>query len=497
MGVPFTDIKSLYIDGRWEKPTTGLADPVYNPATEEVIGEAPVGGKADVEAAVGAAREAFDRGPWPRMSYGERISVLRRFSAALETREQKIRALLRAEAGSTDVLTNATQWGAIPKLFDHTLKLAEHVTDEPLPLDITPNAINANAPPRLTQGVVIREPRGVVAAVTPYNFPLQMNIQKIAPALVTGNTVVLKPSPFTPFSALLLGEVAHEVCLPKGVLNIVTGGIEAGELLTTAPQVDMVTFTGSDTVGAAIMAQAAPTLKRIHFELGGKSALIVRADANIEMAAMIAVSNIALHAGQGCALNTRWIVHNSIRPAFVAACRQTVPHFKIGNPDDPTSVVGPLIREGARKRTEGFVEGALEAGARLVVGGRRPEGLKKGWFYEPTIFDDVDNRSRLAQFEVFGPIGAIIGFDTDDEAVELANDSNFGLHGGIVTSDIVKGIDLARRIRTGQVWINGGSGGMQMSIPFGGYKRSGIGREMGPHWLDEFLEIKAISCPIM
>lgn len=495
MSIPYTDIDKLYINGEWVPPSTSLTDPVFNPATEEVIGNAPVGVEADVEAAVSAARDAFDKGPWPRMTFAERVVVLRKFFAALEARKDKIFLLLRAEVGSTDILTSAIQWAGIPISVNHALDLGTKVHDEALPLEMTPSPMDPSSR-TASSGISLREPYGVVACITPYNFPLLMNVSKIAPALVTGNTVVLKPSPFTPYSALMLGQIADEVGLPKGVLNIITGGAEAGALLTTSRGVDMITFTGSDVVGSSIMAQAAPTLKRVHFELGGKSALIVRADANLQFAAQTAVTQISIHAGQGCALNTRWIVHNSVRAEFAEMCKQIAGFMKIGDPSDPTSIVGPLIREQARARTERFVEEALDAGSRLVFGGSRPVGLTKGYFYTPTLFDDVDNMSTLAQKEVFGPIGAMMGFDTDDEAIRLSNQSDFGLQGGIISADVATAIDMARQIRTGQVWINGGAGGFAVGSPMGGYKRSGIGREYGPDWLNDFMEQKGIIYPV-
>ena len=493
---PFAVPDKLYIRGRWEEATGKTFEPVFNPATGEVLAEAPVAAVGDVVAAADAAREAFDKGPWPRMSMAERIAVLERFLTVLESREAEMRMVLRLEAGSTDMLTSGSQWGAVPILFRHGLALAALMEDQTTPLWHVPD-MSGSGKTIVSSAIITYDPIGVIAAITPYNFPLLSNVTKLVPALVTGNTLVLKPSPFTPFCALILGEVAQAAGLPPGVLNIITGGADAGAALTTDPRVDMITFTGSDTVGAGIMAQAAPSLKRVHFELGGKSALIVMPDADLVAAAQIAVGNISMHAGQGCGLTTRWLVHNSIRPAFAEIAKQVVQHMKVGDPADPTAVVGPLIREQARARSERFVSEALDSGARLVFGGKRPEGLPDGgYFFEPTLFDDVDNASALAQKEIFGPVGAMIGFDTPEEAVDLANASDFGLHGGIFSGDTAKALEMARQIRTGQVWINGGPGGLAPTLPFGGYKRSGVGREQGPNWLREFVEEKAIAYPI-
>lgn len=490
------DYDKLYINGEWSRSVRTEFEPVFNPATGDVIGEAPVAEVADVEAAIAAARHAFDHGPWPHMSMSERISILEKFLNGLLEREKLFREVLRLEVGSTEIVSDLVQWGLMPSIFRYGLDLAARMRDKSLPLVSGPNPANPSGPPLVSGAISVYDPKGVVAAITPYNLPLVINIGKIVPALVTGNTVVLKPSQFTPYLALMLGEVASEIGLPKGTLNIVTGGVLAGEALTSHPDVDMITFTGSDTVGAAIMAQAAPTLKRLHFELGGKSALIVRADADLAAAAAFAVGNIAFNAGQGCRTNSRWLVHNSVRSKFIEIARQLVSQMKIGNPADPTSFVGPLIREQARAKTERFVEEALAAGSRLIFGGKRPEGLDRGYFYEPTLFDDVDNSSGLAQNEVFGPVGAMMGFDTDDEAVALANASNFGLHGGIFSTETATALDMARRIRSGQVWINGGPVTFAETLPFGGCKRSGFGREFGENWLLEFLEEKAIAFPI-
>jgi len=489
MNLPLKVSNSVYIGGQWTK-AGGEPEPVINPATEEVIGLAPVGTKAEVEAAIAAARDAFDKGPWPRMSPEERGAKLREFHAALAARRTDICRLLMLEAGTVASL--------MPLQFDFPMMLAKDALergaryrDTPLPPGTVPSPAGGK---NLVGGVIRREPVGVIAAITPYNFPYFLNVVKLFPALVTGNTVVLKPSPYTPFSALIVAEAAAEVGLPAGVFSVVTGGKEVGEMMTTDPRVDLITFTGSDAVGSLIAAQGAPTLKRLHLELGGKSALIIRGDANLPAAVMAGMSYLT-HCGQGCALTTRHIVHNSIRKAYVEAMATAHAAMKLGDPSDPTVNLGPLIRESQRARVEHFVEEGLKSGATLVTGGRRPKGLDKGFFFEPTLFDNVDNRSTLAQQEVFGPVAAVIGFDTDAEAVDLANDSEFGLSGGIFSSDLGAAFDMACAIRTGGVSINGGGSapGSPILAPFGGYKRSGIGREWGEEGLNAYTELKSIS----
>lgn len=494
MGTPFTLIDKLFIDGRWEAATGGT-EAVLNPATEAVIGHAPVGDRGAAEAAVAAARQAFDHGPWPRMAMAERADVMRRFHQALQARRTQIAELIVAEVGCAQAITQPMQ---VDAPLGHLLSAIEHVARDDtqyIPVEASTNPFDPSGPMVLGGGAIVREPVGVVTGITAYNFPFLLNLAKLTPALLAGNTLVLKPSPFTPFSALLLGEVAEEIGLPKGVLNIVTGGAEVGTTLTTDERVDMVTFTGSEAVGAAIMAQAAPSLKRVHLELGGKSALIVRADADIQQAAATAVMGLTINAGQGCALLTRLLVHNSVRQAFGEAARAVASQWKIGNPSDPAVMMGPLIRDAQRSKVEHYIQLGRDEGARLIHGGGRPQGLDKGFFTEITLFDEVDNRMQIAQDEIFGPVGAIIGFDSDEEAVAIANDSRYGLNGGILTADSAKAYEIARQIRAGSVMINGGAGRMAYA-PIGGYKRSGIGREYGPDWLREYQQEKTILYPV-
>ncbi|MDB5985172.1 MAG: aldehyde dehydrogenase family protein [Nevskia sp.] len=480
--------KALYIGGEWITLAAGAMEPVINPATEELVALAPVASRSETDAAIAAAREAFDQGPWPRMSGKARAAKMQAFLDALKAREAQIKQLIQLEAGATQI----AQYVQFVIPLQHAQFFVDLAGRNPitgLPVDVNPTA---NGTKLLGSGVTVREPVGVVAAITPYNFPFFMNVSKIFPALAAGNTVVLKPSPYTPFEALILGAVADEVGLPKGVLNIITGGKEVGEMLTSDRRIDLITFTGSDAVGSAIQAQAAPTLKRLLLELGGKSAMIVRQDANLDLAVGSGLFNFSWHAGQGCNLNTRHLVHNSIRTEYVARLGAMTRAVKVGNPADPATGMGPLIRDAQRKRTENYVEVALSEGAKLVAGGKRPAGLDKGFYYEPTLFEGVDNRSRIAQEEVFGPIGVVIGYDSDEEAIALANDSDFGLGGGIFSADVGRAFEMALQIRTGEVYLNGGSGGMSSHAPFGGIKRSGFGREYGVEGFNEYTYVKSI-----
>ncbi|MGH9186785.1 MAG: aldehyde dehydrogenase family protein [Acidimicrobiales bacterium] len=485
------EYEGLYIGGHWVAVQVERRSEVLNPATESVIARAPVGDREEACAAIGAARAAFDDGPWPHLSPAERSAVLQRFHDALATRADELRSLIVAEIGAAQSVATALHIDTSLRILQTTINLnAARPRFIPLPTILVPNRRGTRT---LGSTVKVREPAGVVTAITPFNFPLLLNLVKLGPALAAGCTMVLKPSPLTPLQALLLGDIAGEIGLPDGVLNIVTGGAEVGELLTTDGRVDLVTFTGSDSVGASVMAQASPTIKRVLLELGGKSAMIVRADADVATAASAGVDQIVVQAGQGCALHTRHLVHRAVYDEYVAAAAATAARVTVGDPADPTVMMGPLINDAQRARVERYVAEGLAAGANVVAGGRRPPGLDRGFFYEPTLLAGVDNSMTVAQEEIFGPVGVIIPFDDDDDAVRIANDSHYGLSGAVWSADAGPAFELALRLRTGNVSINGGAGGLNPMAPFGGYKRSGIGREFGEEGLDEYTELKSIS----
>jgi len=474
----------IFVGGEFIAGGSGVEE-VINPATEEVIGLAPVGSIVDAEAAVSAAHDAFTNGPWPRMSRHERIEYMRRFYAALEGHKDEIVGILIAEAGATVALANGAQWATGMKHFRYYMERAAEDFTKMTRAEVTGKVLGTS--------VVRYDPVGVVSVITPYNYPFMLNLVKSVPALLMGNTVILKPSPYTPFAATLFGDIAQEAGLPKGVFNVMTGGIDVGQCLTSDKRVRLVTFTGSDTVGAAIMAQAAPTLKRLVLELGGKSAMIVRPDADMKLAVNAGLRGFTSHSGQGCALNTRHLVHNSVRADYVARLKEAAAKVRIGNPADPAIEMGPLIRKAAVERTEKYVALGIDSGARLISGGKRPAGLEKGFFFEPTFFDDVDNSTRLAQEEIFGPVACVIGYDTDEEAIRLANDSEFALACYILSADVGAAYEMARQIHSGRCAINGGAGTQLSDEPFGGNLRSGFGRENGIEGLLEFTNANAIS----
>ena len=481
--------EGLYIDGKWAPAASEGYESVVNPATEESIGTAPVGTEDDCARAIDAARRAFDDGPWPRMAAADRARHLEAFGAALESRRAELTDLVIAETGAPRGLAVGLHIDTSLAHLAFFTESARWPRETPLPLDLTPRPGGGGL---LGAQVLVREPYGVVAANTPFNFPLFINLAKIGPALAMGNTVILKPSPYTPLEALVLADAAEAAGFPPGVFNVITGGGEVGVRLTTDPAVDMISFTGSDAVGAAISAQAAPTLKKVLLELGGKSALIVRADADLDAAAAFAVGQYTLQAGQGCSLCTRHLVHESVRDAFVERVVAGSQALSIGDPADPSVTMGPLIRASQRTRVEGYVAGALADGGEVATGGQRPPGLDRGYFYEPTVVVGLDNSARICQEEVFGPVAVVLTFSSDDEAVHIANDSPYGLSGAIYSRDSGTAYEMALRLRTGQVAINGGSGRMNSWAPFGGYKRSGIGREYGVEGVQAYTQSKSV-----
>lgn len=475
----------LFIDGAWTPGTGSEELEVINPATEEIIGRVPQASTNDVISAVKSARRAFDEGPWGRTTPKERARVLERFHEALTARKAELVSLAVSEAGSTQLMADMLQ---VQTPLDHLAWWAERAGTfqyvEPLP---------PMAGMGLGQGVVLKEPVGVVAAITPFNFPVFLNLWKLGPALAMGNTVVLKPSPHTPLEAFILADIIAELDLPPGVVNFVTGDVEAGEKLTTHPDVDLVSFTGSDVVGRKVMGQASDSLKKVLLELGGKSANIVFAGSNLDKLIPSAAMGFTIHCGQGCALTTRLLVQRSIHDEFVERVKAFLAFVSVGDPSDPSVLMGPLIRESQRERVESYIAKGKAEGAEVAFGGGRPAGLDKGFFVEPTLFTNVDNSMSIAQDEIFGPVGVVIPFDTEDDAVRIANDSRYGLGGGVWNPDPVKAYEIAKRLRTGMVVVNGGGGAMISQYgTFGGYKHSGVGREMSDHGLQEYCELKTV-----
>lgn len=479
----------LYIGGAWTAPDGVDVEDVVNPATEQVIGRVPVGVASDVGRAVAAARAAADSSAWNRLPRRDRAGLLRRLLEVLEKQVDAITDLAVAESGLVRPLARHLMGETSLAHLDFFADMAARDWDMTMP------ARTVNRGPvgsMLTAGVKRREPVGVVAAITPYNAPFLTSLGKAAAAIAMGNTVVLKPSPYTPLQALLLAQAFDDAGFPPGVFNLVTGGNEAGRALVADPRVDLITFTGSDAVGSAIMQAAATNLARVLLELGGKSAMIVRHDADLLMAIDNGARSVSALTGQGCALNTRHLVDARIADEYVSGLTEAVSAMKVGDPAQDGVQVGPLIRPAQRDRVQSYVDIGVAEGADVMCGGRRPAHLPTGYFYEPTVFANVDNRSRLAQEEIFGPVVAVTTFATDDEAVALANDSAFGLHGSVFSGDSGTAFDMACRIKSGQIALNRGVGHMSPHAPFGGVKRSGLGREYGEEGVLEYTDIKTI-----
>ena len=476
----------LYIGGEWVGAESDEALDVINPATEEAIGQVPQASIADVDRAVAAARHAYEEGPWARMTPRERSDALLRFTQVVADRKAELVDLIIAEAGPARWVADALQFDTG---FRYAQWMAERTASFPVqePLPVQAGARG------LGQGVIVKEAIGVVAAITPFNFPLYLNLSKVVPALAMGNSVVLKPSPFTPLEAFVLGEIADEAGLPPGVLNVVTGDVEAGEHLTTHPAVDMISFTGSDVVGKRIMGQAAKGLKKVLLELGGKSPNIAFAGSDVAKFAASAAAGFTIHAGQGCALPTRILADRTIYGEVVERMEASLAKVTVGDPTERTTMMGPLIHEAQRDRVEAYVAAGTAEGARLACGGNRPPHLDRGWFFEPTLFADVDSSMSVAQDEIFGPVGVAIPFDGEDEGVRIATDSRYGLAASVWHPDPVRAWELAQRIQAGTVSINGGGGGPNLAGPFGGYKHSGIGREYGDYGLLEYAQLKTVT----
>ncbi|WP_067852512.1 aldehyde dehydrogenase [Nocardia shimofusensis] len=472
---------SLFIGGRWTAPAGSERLQVISPATVEPVGSVPVVTRADVDAAVAAARHAFDHGPWPSTPPAERAEVLTRAARLIEQKSGELAAALTAEMGATGLAAITLNQLPATATLDTYAALAQTF----------PWAETRTGSFGTTR--VSREPLGVVAAVTAWNVPLFLAVNKLAPALLAGCTIVLKPAPLTPLSANIVADIFTEAGVPEGVISVLPADADVAEYLIGHPGVDKVTFTGSTPVGRRIAAIAGEQLKSVSLELGGKSAAILLEDFDLAHIPVLAFSGL-MNSGQGCVAQTRILVPRGRYDEITEALVEHVRTLKTGDPTDPAVTFGPLISERQRERVEGYIAKGKAEGARLVLGGGRPEGVDRGWFVEPTIFADVDNKSTIAQEEIFGPVLSVIPYSTEDEAIDIANDSAYGLAGSVWTADIEHGAEIAARVRTGTYAINWYA--FDPTSPFGGYKSSGLGRENGPEGLDAFCEQKSLLMPM-
>ncbi|OBS00749.1 aldehyde dehydrogenase [Mycobacterium gordonae] len=477
--------RRLLIDGRLV--ATGNTFPTVNPATGDVLGYAPDAGVEEAEQAIAAARRAFDTTTWST-DVEFRIRCLDQLHQALLDHAEELRELTIAEVGATRALTHGAQ-------LDEPIGIVRFYADLLRTYEFSEDLGEKESRGMRHHRWVEKEAAGVVAAIIAYNYPNQLALAKLPPALAAGCTVVLKGAPDTPLITLALGElIANHTDIPPGVVNVLSSSDPAvGEALTTSPDIDVVTFTGSTAVGRKIMAAASGTVKRVFLELGGKSAVIMLDDADFTGAAMFAAFSMVTHAGQGCALTSRLLVPKKHHDEIVELIAQNFAKVRHGDPADPKTYMGPLINERQRDKVDGMVQRALTAGATLVAGGKR---LDPGFFYAPTLLTNVDPDSEIAQDEVFGPVLVVIGFDDDDDAVRIANNSIYGLAGAVFSRDQDRALSVARRIRAGSFSVNGGNY-FGADSPFGGFKQSGVGREMGVAGLEEFLEGKTFAVPVM
>jgi aldehyde dehydrogenase (NAD+) len=479
----------LLIGGELVEAEHGATYENINPANEEVIGVAADASKADVQRAIAAARGAFDETEWSR-DVELRARCLRQLHQALLDHEEDLADITVAEVGAPRMLMGGPQLGEPIKFVSFYADLAERYEWHQ---DLGVADTMAGPSNRWVE----REAIGVVGAITPWNYPNQINIAKAAPALAAGCTVVLKPAPDTPWTGLALGRLAaEETDIPAGVLNVVTAADKTiGEVITTSPDVDMVSFTGSTAVGRRIMEAGAATVKRVFLELGGKSAQIVLDDVDDVGAASVgAVFGICTHGGQGCATSTRLLLPRSRYEEGVEAAAAMVAGMSYGDPEDPANLTGAIVNRAQLERMDGLVKKGVEEGARVVVGGGIAPQFDKGYYFQPTVLADVDNSMTVAQQEIFGPVLVIIPYEDDDDAIRIANDSIYGLSGGVSGADRDRVLRVARRIRTGTMSVNGGLW-YGADVPFGGYKQSGLGREMGVSGFEEYLEQKAMAEP--
>ena len=469
------DRDHLYINGEWTAPDGAGRIGVVDADTEEVMARIPEGTQVDVDLAVAAARSAFEA--WTATAADERAGFIQRLHDGLLARTTEVGNLIAREVGTPLAMATLIQAAAPVMIMGSYVELARTFAFEE----------------RVGSSLVVREPVGVVAAVTPWNYPLYQLVCKVAPALAAGCTVVAKPSEVAPLSAFVLAEVVHEAGLPPGVFNLVTGyGPVVGEALAAHPQVDMVSFTGSTLAGRRVAAVAAGTVKRVTLELGGKSPSVVLDDADLAEAVRATVSQCLLNSGQTCIAWSRMLVPRALQDEAVEIARGVVEEFTVGHPLDGVARLGPLATKDQQERVQAWIRRGTEEGATLVTGGDEPPtGLERGFYVRPTVFADVTPAMAIAQEEIFGPVLAVMPYDDEDDAVAIANDTVYGLHGAVFSGDRERGLALARRLRTGQVDVCGG--GFNPVAPFGGYKQSGLGRELGRLGLEEYLEVKSLQ----
>jgi acyl-CoA reductase-like NAD-dependent aldehyde dehydrogenase len=471
----------LFIDGKWRAPASGQTYATINPATEEQSAQVAKGDERDVDAAVAAARKAFDTGPWCRMPAAERARLVWKLGDLITANLDEMARLESLNTGKTLFDSGKVEIPFAAEVFRYYAGWATKIHGETL---------------SLREGAftfTLRQPVGVVGAIVPWNFPFLLSSWKIAPALAAGNTVVLKPASLTPLTALKFAELCQEAGLPEGVVNVITGpGAAVGMALVRHPGVDKIAFTGSTDVGKQIMREAAGSLKRVSLELGGKSPNIVFADADLEAAVKGALTGIFYNKGEVCAAGSRLFVEQRVHDDFMSKLTERVKGLKVGDPMDRSTRMGPVVSKAQMDTVLGYIESGKQEGARLVAGGARAKvGNGKGYFVEPTIFDGVSNRMKIAREEIFGPVLSVIPFRSVDEGLAEGNETTYGLAAAVWTRDVAKALRAARAIRAGTVWVNAYNL-YDAALPFGGFKESGFGRELGAAGMDPYTEVKSV-----
>jgi len=469
--------KELYLAGRWSAPESSDTIAVVDSSTEEIMGSVPRGGAAEVELAVAAARDALPH--WSTSPVDERIDVLHRIADGLTGRTDSLAKTMSREVGTPLATSKRVQVGLAADVFR---SIADVLAEFPLE-------------ERIGTSLLIRQPVGVVAAITPWNYPLYQLAAKLAAALAAGCTTILKPAGVAPLGAFVLAEIIDTLGLPPGTVNLVSGpGAEIGELMAAHPGVDMVSITGSTQAGVKVAQAAAPTVKKVALELGGKSAFIILDGSDLDAALPNAVRSCFVNNGQTCAALTRLIVPRDQLTAVESGLAELIGAMRVGDPLAEETTLGPLVSAGQRASVRGYIEQGIAEGATLVAGGPEPpEGLDRGFYVRPTVFSNVTPDMVVAREEIFGPVLVVLPADSEDDAVRIANDSDYGLSGGVWSSDEERSIAVARRLRTGQVAINGGR--FNVRAPFGGFKHSGVGRELGEHGLAEYFELTSLQLP--
>ena len=477
MGATTTPTLAHWVDGGWVPAEGSAPIDVVDPSTEEVIGSVPEGTPADVDRAVSAARRAFE--PWAQTPLSDRIAVLERWHAELLDRADAIADQITAEVGTPIGVSRGAQVGIALDILRAYLDVAQSLTLEE----------------RVGHSLVVREPIGVAGCITPWNLPLIIVMQKLPAALIAGCTVVLKPSEITPLHMVEVMEAAAAAGFPAGVINLVFGdGPGVGAAIAAHPDVDVVSFTGSTRAGRSVAAAGAETVKRVHLELGGKSANLILDDADLDTAVRAGVDQAFFNGGQSCVVWSRMLVPRERHDEAAALAASVAEAYRVGPPRDEGTELGPLVSEAAHERVTAYMRKGVSEGARLATGGpERPDGLERGYYVRPTVFADVDPSTTIAREEIFGPVLSVIPYEDAGDAVRIANGTMYGLHGAVWSADPERALDVARQLRTGMVDINGAP--FNFAAPFGGYKQSGVGREIGLHGIEEFCELKAIQLP--